>query len=78
VIPLTAERDIGPLLRRLRLDAGLAVRDLADRAHVSKSGISKREHRPGMTTAGLIHHLDALGYELAVVAARPTGTGWPE
>jgi transcriptional regulator with XRE-family HTH domain len=81
MILLTTSHDIGRLLRHLRTDAQLSVRQLAARMHLSKSGVSKREnHNHGMVTTTLVHHLGVLGYELVIVPARrqPTGTGWPE
>lgn len=82
MIHLTAERQIGPLLRRLRLDAGLSVRDVAARAHLSKSGIAKREQSRGGYLGLLVETVNALDYDVVLQkrrrpGARPTGTGWP-
>jgi transcriptional regulator with XRE-family HTH domain len=83
MIPLTTEREIGPLLRRLRLDAGLTMRQLAARTHVSRSGISKREQRHAGYLGIIVGTVNALDYDVVLQKrrhpnARPTGTGWPE
>jgi transcriptional regulator with XRE-family HTH domain len=82
VITLTAERRLGPLLRRLRLDAGLTVRQAAALMHVSRSAVAKREASHGMPTDTFAHAAHVLGFDLALIprrhpGARPTGTGWP-
>lgn len=81
-IRLTGDEHVGPLLRRLRLDAGLTMRQLGARAHMSTSGIAKRETARAGYVGILIGHAQALGYGVALVpqrhpGARPTGTGWP-
>lgn len=84
MIRLTDHRDIGQLLRRLRKDAGLTTRQLGRLAHVTSSGLSKREHTNGITAYGLINHVRPLGYEVVLrpvpgnMRYRPTGTGWPD
>lgn len=82
MITLDHQRHIGTILRGLRHDAGLTLRDVGHRAHVSKSGVSKRETNNGITAGALIDHAQVLGYAVALVpqrhpGARPTGTGWP-
>jgi transcriptional regulator with XRE-family HTH domain len=82
VITLTRTGDVGAVLRALRHRAGLSIRQLAVHAHVSKSGIAKRENHPGMTLGTLIDHAQALDHTVALVptprpGTRPTGTGWP-
>lgn len=82
VIPLTSDRQIGPTLARLRRDAGLTVRQLATRLHVSPSGVAKREKSQASYHALLIDTAHVLGFAVALVpqrhpGARPTGTGWP-
>lgn len=82
MIPLTSDREIGPILRRLRLDAGLTVRQLGTRANLSPSGIAKREQSQAGYVGILIETAHALGYRVALVptprpGVRPTGTGWP-
>jgi transcriptional regulator with XRE-family HTH domain len=81
-IRLTSHRNIGRLLRHLREQAGLTTRQLGRLAHVTSSGLSKREHTSGITAYGLIHHLQPLGYEVVLRPTanhyRPTGTGWPD
>lgn len=67
MITLNHQRHIGAILRDLRHDAGLTLRELGDRAHVSKSGISKRETNSGITAGALIDHAHALGYDLALI-----------
>jgi transcriptional regulator with XRE-family HTH domain len=82
MITLTRERHLGRLLRDLRRDAGLTLRQLGAQAHVSKSAVSKREVNRSVTTAALIDHAHVLGFDLALIpkrqrGSRPTGTGWP-
>lgn len=82
MITLTRGRPLGPILRNLRLDAGLTLDQLADGTHLTRSGISKRENRPSCTVGALVDHSRALGFDVALVPARhpharPTGTGWP-
>lgn len=67
MIPLSHTRNIGGVLRGLRTTAQLTVRQLAARAHISKSAVTKRETRPGMTVDGLIDHADALNHVLVLV-----------
>jgi len=66
-IPLTRYQDLGALLRTLRHDAGLSLNRLAAVAYVSKSALSKREHRSGLTVGALVEHAQALGYTVALV-----------
>ena len=82
MIPLTSQRQIGPTLRRLRLDAGLSLREVARRAHVSANGVQKREVSRAGYLGMLVEHVAVLGFDVALVparhpGARPTGTGWP-
>jgi hypothetical protein len=70
-IPVTRASDLGALLRDLRHRAGLSQRTLAGLAHVSKSGLSAREQRSGMTAGALVDHARALGYTLALVPLTP-------
>lgn len=81
MIILSRYQDIGATLRSLRHTAGLTIRDLSARAHVSASAVSKRENHHGITAGALVEHAGALGYRLALIPARPgrrlTGTGWP-
>jgi transcriptional regulator with XRE-family HTH domain len=82
VIPLTSQREIGPTLHQLRLDAGLSIRQVARRAHVSANGVYKRETSRASYLGMLVEHVGVLGYTVALVparhpGARPTGTGWP-
>jgi transcriptional regulator with XRE-family HTH domain len=82
MITLTSDHQIGPVLRKLRLDAGLTMRQLGARAHMSTSGIAKREHARAGYVGILIGHAGALGFDVALVplrhpGARNTGTGWP-
>ena len=67
MIIIDSQERIGPVLRGLRAKAGLTIRQLAELAHVSKSGITKRENRPGGTVELLIEHAAALGYAVALV-----------
>jgi transcriptional regulator with XRE-family HTH domain len=66
-IPLTRASDLGRLLRELRHRAGLSQNALAVRAHVTKSGLSAREQRSGMTVGALVDHARALGYDVALI-----------
>ncbi len=82
MIPLTRDLHVGPLLRHLRHRAGLSLRQLADRSHLSTSGIQKRERATSGYVGILIDHAQALGFDVALIparhaGARPTGTGWP-
>ena len=79
-IRLTSHRNIGRLLRHLREQAGLTTRQLGRLAHVTSSGLSKREHTNGITAYGLINHVRPLGYEVVLMPVRrhETGTGWPD
>jgi transcriptional regulator with XRE-family HTH domain len=79
---LTSDRQIGPTLRRLRLDAGLSIRQLARRAYISPNGVHKREASHAGYLEMFAQHVGALGYTVALVptprpGVRPTGTGWP-
>jgi transcriptional regulator with XRE-family HTH domain len=81
-IRLTGDRQLGAMLRGLRLAAGLTQQQLGDRIHITKKGISNREVNSRAVTAGaLIETAQALGYTVALIpprpGARPTGTGWP-
>jgi DNA-binding XRE family transcriptional regulator len=78
-IRLTSHRDIGKLLRHLREQAGLTQRQLGRLAHVTSSGLAKRERTDGITAYGLINHVRPLGYDVVLVPVRrrDTGTGWP-
>lgn len=68
MIPLTADRELGPLIRRLRHRAGLTLVQLGARCHVTKGGMHKRETDCRAISAGaLIETLDALGYDLVAV-----------
>lgn len=77
MITLTArERELGLLLRRLRHDAGLSLRDLAPRLHITKSGLANRETDSRAMTAGaLIETANALGYDLALVPRAEPAAG---
>jgi len=82
VITLTSEREIGPTLHKLRLDAGLTLRQVARAAHISANGVHKREVSRAGYLGMLVEHVGVLGYTVALVparhpGARPTGTGWP-
>jgi transcriptional regulator with XRE-family HTH domain len=82
VIPLPADREIGPTLRQLRLGAGLTIRQLARRAHISPNGVHKREASRAGYLAMLAQHVGVLGYTVALIPhrdadTRDTGTGWP-
>ncbi len=67
MIRLTSHRDIGQLLKRLRENAGLTQRQLGKLAHVTSSGLAKRERTNGITTYGLINHVRPLGYEVVLI-----------
>jgi transcriptional regulator with XRE-family HTH domain len=67
VIRLTRGRHLGAVLRDLRHGSGLTIRQVGALACVSKSGVLKREQGEGGSVAALIDHLDALGYDLALV-----------
>lgn len=69
MIIIQRDTHVGPVLRTLRTDAGLSTRDLAAVAHISKSGVAKRETQPGGTVGALIDHAAALGYAVALVPA---------
>lgn len=45
----------------------LSQRALAHTAHVTKSGLSAREQRSGMTVGAFIDHTRALGYDVVLV-----------
>jgi transcriptional regulator with XRE-family HTH domain len=70
VIDLTNDRELGPLIRRLRHDAGLSLVQLAKRVHLSKGGQSKREiDSRAMTAGALIETAHALGYRVVLQPA---------
>ena len=82
MITLTAERQIGPTLRKLRYEAGLTVRQVARIAHLSINGIHHREQSHAGYIGMFVEHVSALGHTVVIVpqrhpGARPTGTGWP-
>lgn len=62
------DRHLGPLLRRLRQDAGLTQEQLGQRVNVTNRAVCARELHPNAMTAGaLIETLDALGYDVVAV-----------
>lgn len=64
-------RDLGPLLRRLRLDQGLTLDQVAARCHVSRKAICSRElNGVALPAAAAVEHFDALGYDLALIPRR--------
>lgn len=69
IVVLAKDAVVGPILRSLREDAGLSTRQVAALAHVSKSGVAKRETSIGGTIGALIDHAAALGYVVALVPA---------
>lgn len=69
IVVLARDSVVGPILRSLREDAGLSTRQVAALAHVSKSGVAKRETSNGGTIGALIDHAAALGYIVALVPA---------
>jgi transcriptional regulator with XRE-family HTH domain len=71
MITITAADPIGPLLRRLRVDAGLTVRDVARRTHLSRSGVAKRESSTAGYLGALVETVNALGYDVAIVPREP-------
>lgn len=82
MITLTRQRQIGPMLRQLRLSGGLTIRQVARRAHISPNGVHKREASNAGYLDMLVEHAQVLGYAVALVpqrhpGARDTGTGWP-
>jgi transcriptional regulator with XRE-family HTH domain len=82
-IPLLSDRQIGPLLRRLRKREGLTLEQLGARVHLTRKGVWNRELNSRAITAGaLLDTAHALGFTVALVpqrhpGARDTGTGWP-
>lgn len=81
MITINRTTHVGTILGQLRRNAGLTMRQLAPHAHISVSGISKREHHRDIPLTGLVDHAQALGYHLALIPTstrRTTGTGWPE
>jgi hypothetical protein len=66
-IRINHSSNLGALLRQLRHQAGLSQRALAHTAHVTKSGLSAREQRSGMTVGAFIDHTRALGYDVVLV-----------
>ena len=82
MIVIDRQRPIGALLRELRREAGIRPLQIAQRLHISRSGVFKREAAHGIPTAALIDTARVFGYDVALVpsrhpGARPTGTGWP-
>lgn len=82
MITLTSDDQIGPALRKLRHESGLTMRQLGAEAHMSASGIAKREQSRAGRLGALIGHARALGCAVALVPGertgrRNTGTGWP-
>lgn len=84
VITLTSDEEIGRTLRQLRRDSGLTMRQLGARAHLSPSGIAKREQSRAGRLGALLDHVQALGCVIALLPDQPaqrgrreTGTGWP-
>ena len=72
VIRLRSGRHLGPMLRRIRLDLGLTLDTVGERAHITRKGVCNRElHGVALPAAALIEHLDALGYDVHAVR-RPT------
>lgn len=73
VIELTrGDRRFGDLVRRLRLEAGLSLNDIAARCHVSRKAAWHREQRTqAMSAHALFDVLEALGYDLIAVPKRP-------
>jgi transcriptional regulator with XRE-family HTH domain len=69
MIRLTTDRNLGMLLRDLRIGAGLTQTQLGIRTHLTKGGVSKREIDSRAVTAGaLIDTAHALGYDVVLVA----------
>jgi hypothetical protein len=66
-IRITHSHNLGHLMRDLRHHAGLSQRGLATLANVTKSGLSAREQRSGMTVGAFIDHARALGYDVALI-----------
>lgn len=66
-IRIDHDTDIGRIIAQLRRDAGYTGLSLARRLHISRSGIAKRENTASMSTAALVAHLAALGYDLALI-----------
>lgn len=59
---------LGPLLRRMRQDAGLTLDQVGTLAHISRKGVCNRElHGRALPTEALVEHLDALGYRILAV-----------
>lgn len=69
IVVLARDTIVGPILRSLREDAGLSTRQVAELAHVSKSGVHKRETAIGGTVGALIDRAAALGYVVALIPA---------
>ncbi|WP_203824385.1 hypothetical protein [Actinoplanes palleronii] len=67
MILLTKSRDIGSILRGLRAEAKLSLRQLAPLVHACKSAIAKREASSGMTVGALVDHAAGLGYAVALI-----------
>jgi hypothetical protein len=70
-IRITSGRRLGDLLRRMRLDAGLTLDQLGHRAHVSRSGVSKRELATRALSVGaFVETANALGYDVQLTRRR--------
>lgn len=82
MITLTAPRQIGPALRRIRKQCGITVNQLVVGSFLTRSCVYRRESTGAISSASLIDHAHVLGFDLALIpqrhpGARPTGTGWP-
>jgi hypothetical protein len=58
---------LGLILRELRHRAHLSQNELARRMHITKSGLSAREQRPGMSVGAFLDHAGAVGFDVALV-----------
>ncbi len=82
-IHIASDRDVAPLLRRLRMSAGLSMEQLGRRVHITKKGVLNRElHSRAVTAGAFIDTARALGYSVMLhpprrPGVRDTGTGWP-
>jgi DNA-binding XRE family transcriptional regulator len=67
-VRLTSGRNLGPLLRRLREEAGLTGDQLGARIHLTRRGICARElHGSALPVGALIETAHALGYRVALI-----------